>query len=341
MQVNLSSLPARIRKGLAPLHLIHGPELLLVEETLDEVRNAAREQGYTERLRYTVEAGFDWNVLAQEGQMMSLFAEKKLIELRMPTGKPGETGARALIEYANAPSDDTALVIVSGALDKRGKTAKWFKAVDAAGITTECPLVPAGRLCDWLNRRMTDMGLKYDYEVVERVAHLAEGNLLAAAQEINLLKLLCDGEKVTLETADRIISDHARFNAFALIDACLAGAVERGLRILQNLKREGIESVIILWALTRETRVLCRISASAEQTGRTPQSLFRQFGVWSSRAHLVGTALKRLDSAGWEEILVRLNHAELVARGAAPRLRKDIWEEIESVVVSMCGLDIP
>ncbi len=341
MQVSLSSLPARINEGIAPLHLIHGPELLLVEEALDRIRNAAREQGYTERLRYMVEAGFDWHVLAQESQMMSLFSEKKLIELRMPSGKPGETGARALVEYANDPADDTALVVISGALDKRGKNTKWFKAVDAAGITTECPLVPAGRLCDWLNRRMSETGLKYDYEVVERVAHLAEGNLLAAAQEINLLKLLCDGEKITLESANRIISDHARFNAFALIDACLAGAVERALRILQNLKREGIEPVIILWALTREVRVVCRISATAEQTGKTPQSLFRQHGIWSSRAHLVNTALKRLDNTGWEDILIHLNHAELVARGATPRLRKDIWEEIESVVVGMCGLNLP
>lgn len=341
MQISLSSLPTRINKGIAPLHLIYGPELLLVEEALDQIRNAAREQGYTERLRYTVETGFDWNVLAQESQMMSLFAEKKLIELRMPTGKPGEAGTRALIEYANNLSEDTSLVIISGALDKRGMAAKWFKAVDAAGITTGCPAVPVNKLPDWLNRRMAGLGLKYDFEVVERIAHLSEGNLLAAAQEINLLKLLCDGEKITLESADRIISDHARFNAFALIDSCLDGPTERALRILQNLKREGIEPVIVLWAITREVRVLCRLSSAAEQTGQPPRSLFRQYGVWSSRAHLFESALKRLDNSGWEKILVLLNHAELVARGAAPKLRKDIWEEIEIVVVRMCGLNIP
>ena len=339
MRVSLSSLNEHLGQGLQPLYLIFGNETLLSEEALDQIRLHARQQGFTERLRYTVESGFDWNQLMQQGQAMSLFAEKRIIELRIPTGKPGDVGGKALAQYAQRMGDDTTLIIISGAIDKRSQNTKWFKAMDAAGIVTECPSISTDRLPDWISQRMTANGLVYDFDAVQRLSHFVEGNLLAAAQEINLLALLHPNEKITADVISHVIADHARFNVYSFVDACLAGSSNRVTRILQSLKREQTEPVIILWALARDTRTLCRLSAAMEQ-GERPQSLFQKYGIWSSRSGLINAALKRLSRAQWENLLRRIGRTDLMVKGNASMQRKDIWEEIESICLNMCGLRI-
>ena len=341
MRVNLTSLPGRIEKGFESLYLLFGAELLLIEETLDRVRVLAREQGYLERLRYTAETGFDWNVILQQGQAMSIFTEKKFIELRIPTGKPGDAGSKALIAYAEALPEDTTLFIVSGPVDRRSQKTKWFKAIEDCGVVTESPAIANNNLPDWIGQRMTANGLNYDMAAVERLCHLVEGNLLAAAQEINLLALLYADQKITVEIIEKVTADHARFDVYGLSDACLRGSANRATRILQGLRRERIEPTVILWALTRETRVLCQLSAESDTTGEPVHTLFQRYGVWSSRSGLVKAALGRLTRVQWESILRRLGRADLMVKGSAPMLRRDIWEEIESISLSMCGLRIP
>jgi DNA polymerase-3 subunit delta len=340
LRISLTSLSGKIQQGFEPLYLLFGAEPLLIEETLDKVRVLAREQGYLERLRYTVEPGFDWNLILHQGQAMSLFAEKKLIELRIPTGKPGDAGSKALIAYSEMLPADTTLFVISGPVDRRSQKSKWFKAMDSAGVVTEVPAVTSDQLPDWIGQRMSGKGLDYEFAAVERLCHLVEGNLLAAAQEINLLGLLYADEKITVEIVDRVIADHARFDVYKLSDACLAGSATRATRILQGLKRERVEPMVILWALTRETRVLCQLSAESESTGRPVSSLFKNYGVWSNRTGLVSAALKRLSRPQWENILRRLGRADLMVKGSAPMLRRDIWEEIESISLGMCGLRI-
>ena len=341
MRVNSSSISGHINNGLAPLYLLFGAETLLVEETLDQIRDAARSQGFTERLRLNVEAGFDWNEMLAQGQAISLFAEKKLIELRMPTGKPGDAGAKAIIAYVEMLPEDTALVIVSGAIEKRSQGTKWFKAVEGAGTVVESPEIRADRLPDWISQRMTATGLNYEFAAVERICQLVEGNLLAAAQEINLLALLHTGDKITAQTIESIIADHARFNVYSYADACLSGSVERVVRILQSLKRDQAEPIVILWALTRDIRILSQIAMASEKTGQTQNALFKKYGVWSSRANLMGAALKRTTAAGWQNMLRRLGRADLMVKGSAPLQRQNIWEEIESISLAICGSRIP
>ena len=275
MRLGSASFSNHLNEGLKGLYHLFGAETLLVEESLDLLRRAAREQGFNERVRYTVEAGFDWNQLFSSSQSMSLFAEKKLIELRIPTGKPGDAGSKALIEYAaNLQGDDTVLVVISGAIEKRAQNTKWFKALDEVGVTVECPLIPAGKLPVWIEQRLRSRGLQFEPEAVQRISHLVEGNLLAAAQEIDLLTLLAKDGKVTAEVVDNAIADHARFNIYSFVDACLAGSSHRCTRILQSLRRDKTEPILVLWALTRETRTLCHLAAASEQ-GMNPQTLFK------------------------------------------------------------------
>jgi len=341
LRVSYSSFASQFKQGLSPLYFLFGSETLLVEESLDLLRKQARAEGFTERLRYTVEAGFDWNQIFTGGQSMSLFAEKKLTELRIPTGKPGDAGGKALVEYATSPLPaDDVLVVISGGIEKRSQGTKWFKALEANAVTTECPAIGADRLPDWIAHRLQSQGLQFDYEVVERLAHYVEGNLLAAAQEINLLSLLANGEKLTVELVESAIADHARFSAFAFVDACLAGAAHRCTRILQSLKQEQSEPILILWSLTREVRALSQLAAVREQGGN-PQSQFKRFGVWGGRTGLVSAALRRLSLDQCQGLLRKLARADLQLKGRAPLQRKDIWEEIESIGLGLCGVRIP
>lgn len=341
MRVSSNALAGQLKNGLTPLYLLFGAEPLLVEEVLDCIRTTARTQGFSERIRLSVEAGFDWGEILAQGQAISIFAEKKLIELRMPTGKPGDAGAKAIIAYCDTLPQETSLVIVSGGIEKRSQNTKWFKAVDAAGAVVECPEIRADRLPDWVSQRMTAKGLQYDFAAVERICQLVEGNLLAAAQEINLLALLHGEEKITADSVESILADHARFNVYSYADACLSGSVKRVIRILQSLKRDQAEPIVILWALTRDVRILNQIAMTSEKSGQPPAALFKKYGVWSNRASIMGSALKRTHANGWQNILRRLGRADLMVKGSAPMQRQNIWEEIESISLAICGAKIP
>lgn len=340
MRINLSSLSARLDKGLTPLYLLFGGETLLIEEALDEIRRKARAQGYAERVRFTLEPGFDWSQVTASAHSMSLFAEKKVIELRMPTGKPGDAGGKVLMDYAaSIEGDATVLVIICGGIDKRAQTTKWFKAVESAGVAVDCPAISAQQLPEWVVRRMRGKGLKFDNDAAKRLSVLVEGNLLAAAQAIDLLALLSANETVTVASVENAIADHARFNSFAFVDACLAGSPQRCTRILQSLRRNQAEPVLILWALTREVRALCHLSAGLAR-GDKSQALFRRHGVWSSRANLISGALKRLPAARCHNLLRQLAAADLMLKGRAPLQRRDIWEEIENIGLGVCGVGV-
>ena len=324
MHLKLSALSSHLAQGLAPLYHLFGAEMLLIEEALDEIRRQARAQGYAERIRHTLEPGFDWDKVLADGRSMSLFSDKKIIELRMPTGKPGVGGDKALIDYVDAiAGNDTVLVLIGGAIDKRTRNTQWFKAVESAGVAVECPAIQGAQLPEWIGGRMRARGLRFDAEAAQRLSHFVEGNLLAAAQEINLLALLSPREKITTETVEHAIADHARFTVYAFVDACLAGSAHRCTRILQSLKRNQAEPVLILWALTRETRTLCHLSAGVAGGAATGE-LFRRHGVWSSRTNLVGSALRRLPLLQCQYLLRRLARADLMLKGRAQMVRANI-----------------
>ncbi len=340
MHVHPDSLHTQLGKGLAPFYFLFGPEILLIEESLDQIRSQATKQGYGDRESYTVERGFDWNILFQAGQTVSIFLEKKILEIRMPTGSPGSQGSGALVKYAQMPPPpDTLLLCISGPVDKRSRATKWFKAVESAAVVVDCPPVSRAKLPEWIAKRIRHQGFSADQEAVRRLAHFVEGNLLAAAQQINLLGLLANG-RITADLVTTTLADNARFNNFNFADACLAGAAGRAVRILGSLRAEQAEPILILGVLAREVRTLCQLSAIRDRGGH-PHSQFMKFGIWRSREPLFRSALERLSRSQCHQILQRLTQLDLHLKGQKPLTRRDVWEEIESIGLDICGVPVP
>ncbi|RME35387.1 MAG: DNA polymerase III subunit delta [Gammaproteobacteria bacterium] len=334
MRLDPARLPALLSRGeLPPIWLISGDEPLQLLECADAVREAARGQGYQERAVLTVEPGFDWGSLPAEGQVRSLFASRRLIELRLGERKPGREGAAVLKAWAEAPPADNLLLITCGRLDRKALSSAWCRAIDRAGALVQVWPVPPQRLPGWIGRRATALGLKLDAAACALIAERVEGNLLAARQELELLALLLDGGEADVEAVRRCVGDSARFDVFELVDAALSGDAARVARVHAGLRAEGLEPVILAWALNRELRALCRIAAGLGG-GRPQAELFRENGIWSSRQQLVGAALRRHDPPMLRHMLRAAGELERQVKGAAPG---DPWEHALAIAMALAG----
>jgi DNA polymerase III subunit delta len=322
--------------------LIHGEETLLVEESRDVLRQHFANIGFGDLNRLTVEAGFDWSSFSQSNHTMSLFAERRYVELRIPSGKPGDKGATLIAEFAQAASPDTVLVVICGKLDKKALANKWCGAIREAGVVVDTGSVSSSRLPGWVQSRLKQHGIDAELDVASRLAWYVEGNLLAADQEIRKLALVHPtGQSLDVETLDGVMADQSRFSVFTLSDACLAGKTKRCLRILQNLKKEGVEPILVLWALTREVRTLGMIAAEVK-LGQAMSESFKRHRVWSSRTQMVSAALKRLSTDFLQIALQRLAILDRVIKGQQ-KLDDgpgDVWVEFERLVLGLCGINL-
>ncbi len=334
MQINADQLTNHLKRGLAPVYFVYGEESLLVEESCQAIREAARAGGYLDRQSLTVESGFDWNGLYASTQSLSLFSERRLIELRLPTGKPGEAGAKILAEIAAQPPADTVLLVSAGKLDKATREAKWAKALEGAGVAVVAWPLEAAQWPAWIRRRMEAKGLKPGAGVVDLLAHLMEGNLLACAQEIDKFSLRFGGGEVGLDDIEDNLGDNARYNVFALADASLRGEAAAVARILESLRTEGVEPVLVLWALTREVRELAQM-ASQIAAGQSLAQVLDARRVWAKRKPLVSAALKRLSPEASQDLLRRAARTDRILKG---RGRGDGWQELQCLALGMCGL---
>ncbi len=328
------ALESQLEKKLESLYLVFGQETLLIEECVDAIRAATRKKGFSERIRLTVETGFDWSTLREHCQSMSLFGGSRLIELRLPTGKPGDKGRDTILEYIESQPPDTVLVIIAGRIDKAGQRTKWFKQVEANGVVIETQAVRPDQLPAWVEQRLSKTGVSYDHDAVLLLCRFIEGNLLAAAQEIEKLKLLLGDKKLTAIDLEALVADQARYNVYSFVDACLAGNATRGLRILRGLKGEALEPALVLWALARDTRTMANIAAEL-QTGKTKAGVFKTHNIWSSRVGLVERALQRLNLHEWQKVLQRVALADRVMKG---RASGDIWQQLEFIALAICGV---
>jgi DNA polymerase-3 subunit delta len=334
MQLSIANLDDHLRRGLAPAYLVYGDEPLLVNEACDAIRAAAQAAGFGERERYTVEPGFDWNALYAASQSLSLFAERRLIELRLPTGKPGETGANMMMDMLAQPSPDTVLLVVAGKLEKRDRETKWVTAIAEAGAVVAIYPVEAAQLPAWITRRMRARGLVPGPGVAELLAHHMEGNLLAAAQEIDKLAMArVAGATISADDIEDGLGDNARFTVFGLADSCLQGEAATIERILGNLRSEGVEPVLVLWALARETRELTHMAAELE-AGKPLAAVLESRRVWAKRRPLVSRALKRLSLARCHDLIQRAARADRAIKG---RLLADPWQELECLALGLAN----
>jgi len=333
MQLRPEQLDAHLKKSLAPVYFISGDEPLRVLEAADAIRAAARERGYDERDVLNVQAGFDWNSLQAEAGNLSLFASRRIIELRLPTGKPGDAGARALREYAERPPEDMLLLVTAGKLEPAARKSKWLQALDRAGVVLPVwPLKPQ-EFTGWLQARMRRQGLQPDREALQMLAERVEGNLLAAVQEIDKLFLLRGAGAVTGADILQLVADHARYDVFGLVDAALAGDAVRSVRILQGLRAEGTAEPVVLWALAREIRSLCAMS-TVVAAGTGVPAVLAQYRVWDARKQAVGAALQRHRPAQCRDLLRRCAWLDRVCKGQAAG---NPWDELLQLILQLAG----
>lgn len=342
MKVAIEDLAKRLRAcgsdTLPKIILINGTEPLLIEEALDDVRRITKEFGFSERIKYQVETGFDWSTLTGVGQAMSLFSDKRILELRVPKSL-GAPGTKAIVEYCNNLPQDDILIVLMPLLDKRQRSAKWFKTLDSIAWVADGYEITKQQFPRWVKQRFQSRALRLEAGVAESLAELTEGNVLAAAQEIDKLQVLASDGAVTLELLERSLADQARFDVYALTDAVLLGDFNRVLRIKRRLKSEGVEPVILVWSLVKEVRMLAAISAG-ERMGQNRGQLFKEHRVWSKRESMVNAALNRLNPQECTKALLKAAHLDQTVKGQRYTEVGDIWYQIEQVCAFLCRVDV-
>lgn len=333
MQIKLEQLSAQLKRGMLPVYLVTGDEPLLTQEACDAIRAAARAAGCSEREVHHVEGGFDWDAFVQSGDAMSLFAERKLIELRLRGGKPGEEGAKALAAYCARPSPDNVLLISAGKIERETRNAKWYKAVDeVGGIVTVWPLERRD-LPGWAARRMQARGLAPTPEAVNLLVERVEGNLLACMQEIEKLLLWRGVGPVTAEDIISTVADSARYDIYGLTDAALEGDLARVARMIAGLRAEGEEPTLTLWALVRDIRLLATMAQALKQ-GQNLEAVFAAHKVWDKRKPPLRAGLNRHSPAAWRAMLRRAAQVDGVIKGARPG---NAWDELLQLALWMGG----
>jgi len=311
---------------LKPVYLFAGEEHLLLLEAADALRARARALGYSEREVLDAEGSFDWSALAVAAASMSLFATRRLIDLRLPSGRPGKDGSAAIVAYCERPPPDTVLMITCTQWSKQHEGA-WATAVERIGTFVPVWPLKQNEMNGWVEQRMTRAGLKPDRGAVAALAERVEGNLLAAAQEIDKLKLLHGSAPLDAETLEALVADSARFDVFRLSDAALGGDGARALRILAGLRAEGEQVPGLIGWIVSQLQVLARVSAAGNSS-----AALRAAGVWQSREALYRKALGRADAGHWERCLAEASLVDRISKG---RASGDAWVQFERLIAAI------
>lgn len=331
MRLKPEQLTDSLQRRLAAIYLICGDEPLQLHESSMAIRAAALRAGYSVRENYTVEAGFDWSTLRYAAASLSLFGDKKLIELRIPNGKIPEAGATALVEYCRQTPDDTVLLVVLPTkLDKTQQKSAWLTALDQRGVIIQAWPIEAAQLPSWIASRLRAKGLQPNPQVCAYLAEYLEGNLLAVHQEIEKLLLLYGPGPLDAAQVEAALVGNARYTVYALAEASLATDAPRTLRILSGLQEEEIEPTLVLWALARDLRVVAGLAA----TPPAGAELFRQYNVWGTRQGLLKNAAQRLGTAGAHTLLQQAARCDRIIKGAE---RGAAWEALRGLALGMAG----
>jgi DNA polymerase-3 subunit delta len=326
MQLRPEQLAAHLAKGLKPVYTVHGDEPLLAQEAGDAIRSAARAAGFAERKVFTVSgAHFDWSGVLAAAQAMSLFAERQLIEIRIPGGKPGKDGSEALQRYCDGVSDDVLTIVHLPKLDRQQQQGAWFTALDTAGVTVRVDPIERRALPQWIAQRLAAQGQRVEdgeagQQTLSFFADRVEGNLLAAHQELQKLALLYPAGTLSFDQVESAVLNVARYDVFKLGEAVLAGQTARVLRMLDGLRAEGEAPVLVHWTLAEDIRALKRVK-DAMASGRPLPMALRENRIWGPRERTFERVLPRLD----ERALARLLRAAHVVDGIVKGLKQPDW----------------
>ncbi|QGZ60577.1 DNA polymerase III subunit delta [Paraburkholderia acidisoli] len=327
MQLRPDALEAHLARGLAGLYVVYGDEHLLAQEACDRIRAAARAAGFTDRSVFTVERGFDWSSLLGASQSMSLFGDRQLVELRIPSGKPGKEGADALKTLAAANNPDVLMLVTLPRLDAATQKSAWFSALSEGGAALKVDPVERAALPNWIGQRLGLQGQRVapgedGRRALQFVAERVEGNLLAAHQEIQKLGLLYPQGVLSFEQIHDAVLNVARYDVFKLNEAMLTGDVGRLARMLDGLQGEGEASVLVLWAVVEEIRTLLRIKRGVA-AGKPLAMLLRENRVWGPRERLIGPALSRLTETTLERGLALAARLDRQVKGLSGQSRAE------------------
>ncbi len=331
MRLFPEKLAAQLADRLAPVYLVAGQEPLLIEESCDAIRQAARRNEIGERKVLEADARFDWQGLDAATETASLFATRRLVEVRIANGKPGRQGAAALREWVARGGDDL-LLIKCDAWELKSEKTAWFRDLEQAGVYVPCWRVKSERLPQWLAMRMKSRGLSADRAVIDFLAQRLEGNLLAAAQEVERLKLLFGANPVNLEAVRQAVADSARFDSFRLVELVLLGRAGAALRCIRMLRGAGVAQPAIVFALASELVTVDRFRQLAR---RMPaQQAFAELRVWQGRQPAVSAAASRFDSTRLGDAFAALSRLDLMAKGQA---EGNFWLALERLCVALAA----
>ena len=345
MQLNPSQLQTHLQKGLKSLYTLHGDEPLLIQEAADAIRAVARSQGFTERSSHTVSGTrFDWSAVLAAGGSMSLFSEKQLLELRIPSGKPGKDGAQAVTELAQRSrgADDTLTLILLPRLDKATQSSAWFGALDSLGVTLQVESVGRNALPQWIAQRLSAQDQRVlageeGQRTLQFFADRVEGNLLAAHQEIQKLALLFAPGELTFEQVESAVLNVARYDVFKLSEAVLSGQALRVQRMLDGLQAEGEAEVLVHYTLSEDIRALKRVKDAISQGRPMPMAL-REQRVWGVKERLFERVLPRLSEASLAQLLEAAHKVDGIVKGLKQAdWPADGWQALQRLAMQLCS----
>lgn len=334
MNVRPDQLQSVVAKTTYPVYMVSGDEPLQQMETLDLIRSHLRQNDYSEREILDVDAQFDWQRLMDEAASMSLFATRRIVELRLPSAKPGKQGSQALKDYLSRPPEDTVLIINAGKIDGNSKKSAWYKAVDQSGLVVQCWPVSIDKLPHWLRQRFKVRDMDPDDDVLAYISQHVEGNLLAADQEIEKLYLLLGPGKITYADVAEAVTSQSRYSVFELVDMLLVGDTRRVIKIIAGLKAEGVVPVVVNWALAKDIRLLMQ----ASQDVSSADFMLKRSGVWQSRITMFKSCMSRHSPRSFQLMLKRCSYLDAVSKGM---IDANVWDEIETLSVRLAGTSKP
>ncbi|MBQ0813709.1 MAG: DNA polymerase III subunit delta [Marinobacter sp.] len=314
MKTNPGQLPQLLRKGLAPVYLVSGDEPLLVQECCDQIRSAAREAGFHDRLTFHADQQLDWNMVGDEFNAMSLFSERRRIEIRLPTGKLGD-GRAVLERILTQPPEDIIVLLISTRLDAAETRRKWYKELQSKGVHVPVWPVDADKFQGWLQQRAGNRGLTLTRGALAMLAERLEGNLLAASQELDRLALLTNGNTIDEETVEQAVQDSSRFNGFELVTELLSGRAPHAGKMIGVLQQEGENPLGLLAVLSRDLNLLLELK-TGENRIETPSAFLKKRGVFQpQRARALEQAARRLNPAHLHEAVKLCSQIDRAAKG--------------------------
>lgn len=336
MRLKPEQLHQHLQKEIKPLYIISGDEPLLEQEICDQVRAAVKNQGFDEREVHHVEGNFKWSELLESANALSLFSSRKLIEIRIDNGKPGDQGSKALMELFENPNPDNIFLIVLPKIDKAATNSKWFKTLDKIGVFIQHWPIERNQLPGWLANRMRQFGMKADRDALALLADRTDGNLLAGAQEIEKLKLL-GLEDIQAKHIEATVGDASRYDVFALSEAAFKGDTARSLHILSTLQGEGIHALQPLAILANDIRQLLSFM-QLTQAGTSDDKALQQLKVfWPKKQSQLKGAARRLNATSVQHSLAICKQVDLACKNI---IQDDPWRLLSSLITKLCGLSI-